>query len=144
MNNFVLEFDIVPSNVQLPLGIEVWIDEQCLVDKNQVVEAEHVRHEFDDNEQEHVVKLVLKNKTAQHTQINENLEIVSDSVIEVKNFRIAEVNIDQAVQKVSVYHHNFNSNGDYSEHKFYNTMGCNGTVTFKISVPPYLWLLEHT
>ena len=72
MNISVLEFDIVPSNVQQPLGVEVWINEQCLLDNDQVVEPMHVQHNFvDDVEQQYPVKIVLKNKTAQHTKVNE-------------------------------------------------------------------------
>lgn len=144
MNISVLEFDIVPNNVQQPLGVEVWLNEQCLLDNDQVVETLHVQHNInDDVEKQHTVKIVLKNKTAQHTQINENSEIVSDSVIEVKNFKLAEVNIDKIVQEQSVYSHNFNRDNDYSDHAFYNTMGCNGIVKFDFFTPAYIWLLEH-
>ena len=144
MNISLLEFDIVPNDVQQPLGVEVWFNKQCLLDLNRVVDIVHLQQEISDfPEQQRTIKIVLKNKTAQHTQVNEKLEIVSDSVIEVKNFKLAEVEIDQALRDQAVYSHNFNSNSDYSDHKFYNTMGCNGVVKFEISTPAYIWLLEH-
>jgi len=144
VNISLLEFDIVPNDVQQPLGVEVWFNKQCLLDLNRVVDIVHLQQEISDfPEQQHTIKIVLKNKTAQHTQVNEKLEIVSDSVLEVKNFKLADIDIDQAVQEQAVYSHNFNGNGDYSDHAFYNIMGCNGVVTFKISTPAYIWLLEH-
>lgn len=144
MNVSILKFDIVPSNVQKPLGIEIWINDQCLLDKNHLDESQQIIYNFDDEfEQSYDVKITLKNKTAQHTQVNEKLEIISDSLIEVKNFTLDDIDIDQVVREQAVYSHNFNSDGKFSDHKFYNTLGCNGTVKFKISTPSYLWLLEH-
>ena len=144
MNASTLEFDIVPSNVQQPLGAEVWFNDQCLLDQDQVIGTVHVKHEFgDDPEQRYVVKIVLKNKTAQHTQVNEKLEIVSDSVLEVKNFRLDDIDIDQIVRNRATYSHSFNSDSAKSDHKFYNTLGCNGTVEFEFSSPIYIWLLEN-
>jgi hypothetical protein len=144
MSNSTLTFDIVPSSTQNPLGIEFWVNDQCLLNQDQVVDTVHVNHEFDDEiEQQHSVKIVLKNKTAQHTQINEKLEIIGDSVVEVKNFRLDDIDIDQVVREQAVYSHSFNSSGEYTDHKFYNTLGCNGIVKFKFSTPSYLWLLEH-
>lgn len=140
----LLEFDIVPSNVQQPLGMEVWVNAQCLLDHNQVTSTLHVTHEFDDEiEQPHTVKIVLKNKTTQHTQVNEKLEIISDSLIEVNNFKIDNIDIDQVVREQAVYSHSFNSASEHSDHKFYNTLGCNGTVSLKFTTPAYLWLLEN-
>ena len=140
----LLEFDIVPSNVQQPLGMEVWVNSRCLLDHNQVTNTLHVTHKFDNEiEQQHTVKIVLKNKTAQHTQINEKLEIISDSLVEVNNFKIDDIDIDQVVREQAVYSHSFNSASEHSDHKFYNTLGCNGTVNLKFTTPAYLWLLEN-
>lgn len=143
MNSAKLHFDIVPSNPSCALGIEVWIDEMCILNQDQLINPCAVHHYFDDElEQTYVVKIVLKNKTAQHTQVNEKLEIVSDSVIEVNNFKLDDIDIDQMIREQAVYSHSFNSTSEYSDHKFYNTLGCNGVVKFEISTPAYLWLLE--
>ena len=64
-------------------------------------------------------------------------------MVEVKNFRLDDIDIDQVVREQAVYSHSFNSSGEYTDHKFYNTLGCNGIVKFKFSTPSYLWLLEH-
>lgn len=144
MSVSILEFDIVPNNVQLPLGVEVWVNNHQLFNTNQLIDSVHVKQEFNDEaEQQHIVKIVIKNKTQQHTQVNEQLEIISDSVIDVKNFKIDNIDIDQVIREHAVYRHSFNSNGEYTDHEFYNTLGCNGTVTFEISSPIYIWLLEN-
>ena len=144
MTTLKLKFDIVPNNPESPLGVEVWFDQQCILDQAQCTESHAVNHDFDDTvEQQHVVKIVLKNKTTKHTQIDNQGTIVSDSTLEIKNFNIDDVDIDQLVREQSVYHHDFNGTGIETTDSFYNTVGCNGTVTLKFSTPVYLWLLEN-
>jgi hypothetical protein len=143
MTTSKLKFNVVPSNPTNPVGVEVWINQQCVLDQDQCTEPCAVDHDFDDtDEQLHVVKIVLKNKTTEHTQIDDNGTIVSDSVLEIKNFVIDEIDIDQVVREQAVYCHDFNGTGTETTDQFYNTVGCNGTVTLEISTPAYLWILE--
>jgi hypothetical protein len=143
MTTLKLKFNIVPSNPSAPIGAEVWIDQQCVLDQAQCTEPYTVDHEFDDTvEQSHVVKIVIKNKTAEHTHIDTNGTIVSDSTLEIKNFSIDEIDIDQVVREQATYCHDFNGTGAKTTDPFYNTVGCNGTVTLEFSTPVYLWLLE--
>lgn len=144
MATLKLKFDIVPSNPNAPLGVEVWFDQQCIVDQSQLTESYLVNHDFDDTiEQSHVLKIVVKNKTAEHTRIDADGNIVGDSVLEIKNFVVDEIDIDQLVREQAVYCHNFNGAGVETTDPFYNIVGCNGTVTLKFSTPVYLWLLEN-
>lgn len=143
MATLKLKFDIVPSNPEVPVGVEVWVNQQCVLDQVQCTELCAVDHDFDDtNEQQHVVKIVLKNKTAEHTRVDDQGTIVSDSVLEIKNFVIDEIDIDQVVREQAVYCHDFNGTGAETTDSFYNTVGCNGTVSLEFSTPVYLWLLE--
>lgn len=144
MTGSCLSFDIVPSNVAHPVGVEVWVNHHCIVDVAQLDQQLRVEQQFSDEiEQQHTVKIVLKNKTQEHTQINQNLEIVSDSVIEIKNLALDGLDISSIISQLAVYYHSFNSQSTALPHRFYNTMGCNGVVEFSISTPAYLWLLEH-
>ena len=143
MTTSKLKFNVVPTNPDTPVGVEVWINQQCILNQDQCTESQAVDHDFDDTvEQLHVVKIVIKNKTAEHTQIDNNGTIVSDSTLEIKNFSIEGIDIDQAVREQAVYRHNFNGTGNEITEQFYNTVGCNGTVTLEISTPAYLWILE--
>jgi hypothetical protein len=143
MTTSKLKFDIVPSNPKVPVGVEVWVGPQCILDLAQCTESCTVDHDFDDTvEQQHVVKIVLKNKTTEHTRVDDQGTIVSDSVLEIKNFTIDEIDIDQVVREQAVYCHDFNGTGTETTDSFYNTVGCNGTVTMEFSTPVYLWLLE--
>jgi hypothetical protein len=143
MTTSKLKFDIVPSNPAMPVGVEVWVGPQCILDLAQCTESHAVDHNVDDTvEQQHVVKIVLKNKTAEHTRVDDQGAIVSDSVLEIKNFAIDDIDIDQVVREQAVYCHDFNGTGTETTDSFYNTAGCNGTVILEFSTPVYLWLLE--
>lgn len=144
MTTSKLKFNIMPSNPGAALGVEVWLDQQCIVNQDQLTETYSVDHDFDDTvEQSHVLKIVIKNKTAQHTCIDAAGAIVSDSTLEIKNFIIDEIDIDQLVREQATYCHNFNGTGAQTTEHFYNTVGCNGTVILEFSTPVYLWLLEN-
>jgi hypothetical protein len=143
MTTSKLKFNVVPTNPDAPVGVEVWADQQCILNQDQCTESHAVDHDFDDTvEQLHVVKIVIKNKTAEHTQIDDNGTIVSDSMLEINNFSIDGIDIDQVVREQAVYRHDFNGTETEITEQFYNTVGCNGTVTLEISTPAYLWLLE--
>lgn len=145
MDISTLTFNVVPNDPSKPLGFEFWVNDQQITNIDAVSESASLRCEFDnEQEQTHQVKIVVKNKTADHTRVNEQGEIVQDSLLEIKNFKVDDFEIDQVVRTNAVYRHNFNGSQDWVDDKFYNTVGCNGTITFEFSTPSYLWLLENT
>lgn len=144
MNNSKLTFNITPSDPQNPLGFEVWINDQQLINCEQVTETQPVLYEFDDEvEQSHQVKIVVKNKTNEHTEVSDTGEIIKDSLLDINNFKLDDIDIDQVVRTKAVYSHDFNGYGQATQDQFYNTTGCNGTITFEFAAPGYLWLLEN-
>jgi hypothetical protein len=96
-----------------------------------------------DDEGEHELRLVLKNKLSEHTQVDANNTIISDARISVSNIEFDGIALNQLVPDLAEYQHNFNGTGELSVHKFYGEPGCNGTVSLKFTTPIYLWLLEH-
>ena len=144
MNNSFLAFDIIPSNIEKPIGVEVWFNDHMVVDYTQVVETKHVSCNFDDDaEQLHCVKIIVKNKTAEHTVIDTAGKILQDSLLEIKNFNLEEIDIDKIVREKAVYTHDFNSSGNQVSESFYGIAGCNGSIELKFTTPAYLWLLEN-
>lgn len=142
MNKFT--FDVVPSNSEKPIGVEVWFDQQLVADYPQVTELKNIVCEFNDEiEQSHSVKIVVKNKTSEHTTIGSNGEILADSLLEIKNFNLEAIDIDKIVQEKAAYNHDFNGSGDQVSALFYGSAGCNGSIKFEFTSPAYLWLLEN-
>jgi hypothetical protein len=101
-----------------------------------------VQFDVEDDDGEHELRVVLKNKLSQHTKINAQGNIEQDAVITVNCFRFDEILVDQVVQEQAVYYHDFNGTTAAVQERFYGSMGCNGTLSLKFSTPVYLWLLE--
>jgi hypothetical protein len=127
----------------VPLGLEIWIDNQKLFDQDHVQESHRISTDLSDDEGEHELRLVLKNKLTEHTRVDANNTIVSDAIISVNGLEFDSIALNQIVTDLAEYQHNFNGSGELSVHKFYGDLGCNGTVSLKFTTPVYLWLLEH-
>ena len=144
MNTSRLTFDIVPSNPSNPIGAEVWVNNLQVADYQAINQLQQISYEFEDEvEQQYCVKIIIKNKTFAHTQVNESGEILNDSLIVIKNFNIDDIEIDMIVYQKAVYRHNFNGSGEHVADSFHGTAGCNGSIEFEFTTPAYLWLLEN-
>lgn len=144
VNNILISLNVVASNPNSTLGLEVWFDNQQVHDVIPTTNSMSLDLELDDSvEMEHELKFVLKNKSNDHTIIDADGNIVDDHVISIDNLSLDQIQLGNEVSKHFVYKHNFNGNGPEREDDFYGTMGCNGTATLKFTTPVYLWLLEN-
>lgn len=136
------ECDIEPTNPDAGLQLEVWIDQHRIFD-DRVTDLRHIEYSIVDNDAEHELKFVLKNKTDVDTSIDEHGNIVKDSLIKIENIKFDDIALGHTFTQLSTYTHNFNNHGQPVLEKFYGNMGCNGTVSLKFTTPLYLWLLEN-
>lgn len=143
MDRIKLGVDISNTSEFHNLSIELWLDKDKFFDSTIAPGKHHVIHEFDGADGDHILKIKLKNKTAEHTQIDEQGNIISDALITVDNVYLDEINIDQLIWSHGEYVHDGNGTEVISVHKFYGDMGCNGHVQLRFSSPVYLWLLEN-
>lgn len=125
------------------LGMEIWLDNEKIFDQEHVKETQQITGEFVDDNADHSIKFVLKNKTDQHTQIDESGVIISDACLTVDNPAFDDIELGHMFVEQTVYEHNFNGTQTTTQQGFYGVMGCNGTVTMEFSTPIYLWLLEN-
>lgn len=142
MQDFKIAFDVRCTDPTKSLGFETWIDDERFCDLA-VSEPQHLEFSTTLTETPHVLKLVLKNKTTEHTQVNDQGQIVQDAMLRIENIKIDDLALDPILSLVSKYTHNFNGSGDQVQEKFYGHMGCNGAVTVDFYVPVYLWFLEN-
>ena len=131
------------SDKKIPLGTEVWIDNICVVNVEHVDRIVHFSHEMSDNDGEHELRIVMKHKTADHTEVNETGEIVRDVMLIISDVKFDEIELGQIFLEKTTYAHDFNGSQALIEDKFFGDMGCNGTVSLKFITPTYLWLLEN-
>jgi hypothetical protein len=134
---------VAPSDTAMPLGCEIWIDDACVFAQDHVTDPVVVAHEFSDDDGEHILRITLKNKLPEHTQIDDQGNIVSDALLGVTEISFDEIDCTQIVHDHAVYRHNLNGTAPEIEDKFFGDMGCNGIVELKFTTPVYLWLLEN-
>lgn len=143
MDIIQLSLDVTNTSQAHNMGIELHLDDTKFFDSTISPGTHHIIHSFKSEDQEHTFKLVLKGKNDSNTKIDEQGNIIEDALIDVKNFKIDEIEIDQLVNELAVYCHNNNGHSELTKNKFYGHLGCNGTVELKFSSPIYLWLLEN-
>ena len=143
MNNTTkISCTIGTNNPTAELGLEVWLDDQQLFDTNHVSDQQ-LEWSIGEDEADHELRFIMKNKTTDHTQIDEHGTIIQDAVIKINNLCFDEIALGQVFVDHAEYTHDFNGTKDSVTEKFYGEMGCNGTVSLKFTTPIYLWLLEN-
>lgn len=143
MNTVKFSCAVGTSNVDIPLGLEVWIDDVCVIDTDHVRTTLNVLHEASDNDGEHSLRITLKNKLHEHTRIDTSGCIESDVWLTISDINFEGIDCTQIVHDHAVYQHNFNGTGADTLDRFFGNLGCNGTVELKFTTPLYLWLLEN-
>ena len=144
MNSQVkISCSISSSDTNVPLGLEIWLDQEKIFDQEKILETVEFSYLMSDDEAEHELSFLMKNKTLDHTQIDQQGNIVRDAVLTLKNLAFDDIQLGHTFIDLATYTHNFNGTNNPIQEKFYENMGCNGTVSLKFTTPMYLWLLEH-
>jgi len=143
MNNTTkISCTIGTNNPAAELGLEVWLDDQQLFDTNHV-NNQQLEWQIVEDEADHELRFIMKNKTIDHTQIDTNGNIIKDATIKINDLSFDEIVLGQIFIDHAKYTHDFNGTHDTITEKFYGEMGCNGTVSLKFTTPIYIWLLEN-
>jgi hypothetical protein len=125
------------------LGMEIWLDDQQIFDQDYIASKQAFVYELDDDDAEHELRFVMKNKTVEHTTVDESGAIIKDACLTISDLAFDEIDLEHMLTEKSVYTHNFNGAGPTTQDKFYGEAGCNGVVSLKFNTPVYLWLLEN-
>jgi hypothetical protein len=131
------------TDFTVPLGMEIWLDDQKFFDQDHVDRACPVEYEISDNNGDHELRFVLKHKLSDHTQVDVDGYIVSDATVTVSGIQFDNIDCQYLTTRLAEYQHDFNGTANTNTHKFYGEMGCNGTVSLKFTTPIYLWILEN-
>lgn len=131
------------SDKKIPIGTEVWIDNICVVNVEHVDRIVHFSHTLDDDDGNHELRIVMKHKIPEHTELDDTGNIVRDVILTISDITFDKIDLGQLFFNKTVYTHDFNGSQSSIEDKFFGSMGCNGTVSLKFTTPLYLWLLEN-
>jgi hypothetical protein len=138
-----ISFDVETSDSECPLGIQIWLDDSLLLDNAHVKEKIAFAHDMSDDDGEHRLRVVISGKTADHTQIDDQGNIIKDATLQISAVTIDGIDVNQLFLDQCVYTHDFNGTQSEIKDTFHGMAGCNGTIAFEFTTPIYLWLLEH-
>jgi hypothetical protein len=137
-----VEFSCVVQGTAL-LGMEIWLDDHKFFDQDHIDTTHQIKHTISDDDGDHELRFVLKNKLPEHTQVDADGNIISDSTVSISDIKFDGINCDYLTSTLAEYQHDFNGTAPTITQRFYGELGCNGTVTLKFSTPIYIWLLEN-
>lgn len=131
------------TDFTVPVGLEIWVDNYRLFDQDHINQTYQVEYEISDDDGDHELRFVLKNKLSAHTRVDAEGSIVSDATVTVSDIKFDDIDCDYLTTTLSQYQHDFNGTGEPTTESFYGELGCNGTVSLKFTTPIYIWLLEN-
>jgi len=144
MSTETLTFKVEPSNPSVPLQLSVWLNDQCCMPATTITEPFDFSTAIADEEgKQYTLKILMSGKTDEHTKIDDQGNIIQDTVLNFSKFDLMGIGVDQIIYNTAIYRHNRNGHSDDVEEKFFSSMGCNGTVELNFTTPIYLWLLEN-
>ena len=139
----MISCSISNTDPSVPLGLEVWLDQKLIFDQPRISGPIQFVHIIPDEDGEHEIRWVMKNKTIEQTKMDEQGNIIKDACLVIKDVKLDDIELGEIFNNVARYYHNFNGTGEPTEQNFYGEMGCNGIILMKFSTPAYLWLLEN-
>jgi hypothetical protein len=140
-----ISFELDTTDAAVPLGFEAWIDQTKFFDSDHVQGLQTVTTQIADNDDEqHQLRLIMKNKLPEYTQVDADGNIVGDARLVITDLSFDDIQLGHMFVEQAEYYHDCNGTATAPIlDKFYSEMGCNGTVSLKFTTPVYLWLLEH-
>ena len=143
METVQISFDVETSDSECPLGIQIWLDDSLLLDNPHVQEKIAFAHDISDDDGEYQLRIVILGKTADHTQVDGQGNIIKDATLQLSAVTIDSIDVNQLFLEKCVYIHDFNSTQPEIADTLHGIAGCKGTIVFKFTTPIYLWLLEN-
>ena len=116
-NTATFSCKIGTTDPSAPLGMEIWIDNNKIFDLPHVTETVEYKSAFSDADGEHELRFVMKNKTIDHTQIDESGNIIKDACLTLQDVVFEEIELGNMFMEKAVYTHDFNGTQDKIDDK---------------------------
>ena len=88
METIVVSFDLSNSDYTCDLGFEIFYKDKKILDIDHVQSVTPVSFALDIEPGDQELKLIMKNKTMDHTMVDEDGLIVKDARLNISNFSI--------------------------------------------------------
>ena len=143
METINILFDLTSSDYTSGLGFEIFHNDKQILNIEHVASDTPVAFTLDAEEGDQELKFIMKNKTMDHTTVDEDGQIVKDVCLNISNFYIDNLELGHTFLEHCKYCHDFNATKDPVVDEFYGYMGCNGTLIFSFESPVYMWLIMN-
>ena len=132
--DFYMEYE--HTWIDHPLTISVYFDDRLIhLDQGHthtVVDKKIALHQG-----KHKLKLVIQNKNEVNTKIDQQGNVLEDTLVTIKELKINDIDLKPIIESHSVYH--TQSQGTLKQTL---VLGLNGSWELDVNVPIYDWLLE--
>ena len=103
MNTIKFNCVIGSTDFTMPLGLEIWLDDQKFFDQDQIDHTHNIEHEIADDDGDHELRFVLKNKLPIHTKIDAQGNIVSDATLTISDIEFDGIDCQYLTTKSAQY-----------------------------------------
>jgi hypothetical protein len=142
METIAIQFDLTTNDVHSGLSLEITFNDKLLQTVDATEPTQKIQFGVDCVPGNQLLGFTMKNKTPQHTVIDDQGDIVKDSCLSIENFVIDHVALEHTFYEQCRYNHDFNGSQEPIDDDFFGTIGCNGTVSLKFTSPVYRWLVD--
>jgi hypothetical protein len=143
VETFDISFNLTSSDYDCGLGFEVFYNNKQILNIDHCRSSTMLAFTLDAEEGDQELKFIMKNKTIDHTTVDDDGQIVKDACLNISNFYIDSIELGHTFLEQCKYHHDFNGSQEPVVDKFWEIMGCNGTLIFSFQSPIYLWLVMN-
>ena len=128
----LVEITISATEIAEDMQMDVVLDQKKLLSSTCKTESQTVTYDVPDDAGEHCLQVVLSNKLAKHTCVDNENQILTDVMGRVDRIVLDEIDCtDIFCSGLECYQHNINGNGKMFTDQFYGLLGCNGTASFE-------------
>lgn len=140
-----VEIFIVNTTPELPIKLTVLYN-NILVEKI-TTDDNSYKIAFDiDSISTHNVKLIVSEKTDNHTIVDSSGNIIKSTQIIISRIKLNNVDITELLNNKDVVTYTHNTNGYSNEqidNNFNGNMSFNGVTELKFKTPLYTWILQY-
>jgi hypothetical protein len=134
-------FEITHTNPGTSLGLEIWFDQQCMINQDNFDDHLKFHYKFQNKHQTHQLKIILKDKTSAHTVVDSNNQIISDTAIQIHDFKLNDISMIDTFFLLANYQSK--ELGVIPLVNCFGYIGFNGEVTFNFTSPVDLWVVNN-
>ena len=142
-----MDIEVTNWNPNQFLDLSVYLNDIKIYENDHVQGFNQIRtEEYDiEEDQEHVLKLVINGMKPEYTVIDNQGKITDDVLCIVKNVYLDDIPLDYLAYKKGVYRPEWKDNHETGPEVIHEVdhMGINGEWSITFESPIYLWLLEN-